>query len=392
MDKSFKITIVGAGYVGMSMAVLLARKNKVTVLDINPERIKSINEGKSTVADNDIQSFMSSKKLFLTATENIAEAYKSSDYIIIATPTDFDAELNSFNTSSVDEVIEEALKMNQNAQIIIKSTLPVGHTSSLNKKHKTNRIIFSPEFLREGSALKDNLYPSRIIIGSDSNDDKGFAKLLKKSSKKNNVDILLTSSAEAEAIKLFSNTYLAMRVAFFNELDSYAMENNFHSENIIKGISFDERIGNFYNNPSFGYGGYCLPKDTNQLLSDFKNVPQSIISAVIDSNSKRKKFIVKKILEKKPAVVGFYRLTMKEGSDNFRSSATQEIIKIIKDEGVRVVIFEPLISEENFNNLEVINDFNRFNSTSDIIVANRVSDELALHKNKVFSRDVFREN
>lgn len=392
MNNKINITVVGSGYVGMSIAVLLARKNNIIVYDIDANRVKNINEGKSTVADKDIELYMSTKKLFLKATTKKEDAYKSSNYIFIATPTDFDFATNTFDTSSVDKVVKDVLKSNNDAQIIIKSTLPIGHTSKLNKKHKTNRIIFSPEFLREGSALRDNLYPSRIIIGSSTSQSREVANFLKIAAKKNNVEVLFTSSTEAEAIKLFSNTYLAMRVAFFNELDSYALENKLCSENIIKGISLDERIGDGYNNPSFGYGGYCLPKDTKQLLGDFKNIPQSLITAIVDSNFKRKKLLANKILEKKPDVVGIYRLIMKDGSDNFRSSAIQEIIQIIKDEGLRLVIYEPLMIEDSFCDAEVTTNLNYFTSISDIIVANRVSDDLSKYKDKIFSRDIFGEN
>ena len=386
------ITVVGSGYVGMSIAVLFAKTNNVTVLDIDEKRVESINNKQSTIADKDIESYMSTKKLFLKATKEIREAYNLSNYIFIATPTNFDPMSNSFDTSSVDTVIEDIFKVNKDALIIIKSTIPIGYTDSLNKKYNTDRIIFCPEFLREGSALRDSLYPSRIIIGSKTNESKEVANLLQSVSKKHDVKVLFTSSNEAEAIKLFSNTYLAMRVAFFNELDSYAIQNNLNTKKIIDGISFDERIGEGYNNPSFGYGGYCLPKDTKHLLSEFKSTPESLITAIIDSNFKRKKFIANKILENKPNIIGIYRLIMKEGSDNFRSSAIQEIIQMIKKEDVKLIIYEPLMTNKNFNEMEVTSDFNYFISTSDIIVANRLSDQLIDHKDKVFSRDIFKEN
>ena len=376
----------------MSLSVLLAQYHDVMVLDIDLKRVKKINNMKSTVVDKEIESFMLSKELFLNATTNKDTAYIESDFIIIATPTNYDEDLNFFDTSTVDQVVQDALTHNKNATIVIKSTIPVGHTDSLQKKYKTERVIFSPEFLREGCALRDNLYPSRIIVGSSSPEAKKFGNLLNLAAKKQNLSVIYTNSQEAEAIKLFANTYLAMRVAFFNELDSYALANDLNSEHIINGVSLDERIGGGYNNPSFGYGGYCLPKDTKQLLANFNEVPQSLIGAIVEANEIRKNYLAKKILEKNPTTVGFYRLVMKEGSDNFRSSSIQGIINRIKETGVQVIIYEPLITVDNFYGVEILNDLNSFTYSSDVIVANRMSDDLIDYKQKVFSRDIFGDN
>ena len=376
----------------MSLSVLLAQYHDVMVLDIDLKRVKKINNMKSTVVDKEIESFMLSKELFLNATTNKDTAYIESDFIIIATPTNYDEDLNFFDTSTVDQVVQDALTHNKNATIVIKSTIPVGHTDSLQKKYKTERVIFSPEFLREGCALRDNLYPSRIIVGSSSPEAKKFGNLLNLAAKKQNLSVIYTNSQEAEAIKLFANTYLAMRVAFFNELDSYALANDLNSEHIINGVSLDERIGGGYNNPSFGYGGYCLPKDTKQLLANFNEVPQSLIGSIVEANEIRKNYLAKKILEKNPTTVGFYRLVMKEGSDNFRSSSIQGIINRIKETGVQVIIYEPLITVDNFYGVEILNDLNSFTYSSDVIVANRMSDDLIDYKQKVFSRDIFGDN
>ena len=391
MEKN-KITVVGCGYVGMSLSVLLAQFNAVKILDISHERIDKVNNKKSTVADNEIEGFLANKNLNLSGTTDKNEAYKDANFIIIATPTNFDETANCFDTSAVDAVVKDALKCNKDALIIIKSTIPVGHTKKLQSNFSTNRIIFSPEFLREGKALKDNLSPSRIIVGSHSNDAKVFAKLLVEGSEKEVVETLFMSSSEAEAVKLFANTYLAMRVAFFNELDSYAFKKELDTKNIINGICLDDRIGDGYNNPSFGYGGYCLPKDTKQLLSNFGDVPQNLIEAIVLSNSTRKNMITDEILRLNPTSVGFYKLAMKEGSDNFRSSAIEGIIMRIKSKGIKVFIHEPSLIESNFHGLKVINSFAEFKKRSDIIVANRKTKDLEGVDTKIFSRDLFGNN
>ena len=387
--KKTKITVVGAGYVGMSLSVLLAQHNDVTVLDIDAERVNKINSKKSTVADADIESFLAKKPLSLTATLDKKIAYKNANFIIVATPTNYDANNNHFDTSSVDNVIQDALKLNFDALVIIKSTIPVGHTKSLQSKFGSERVIFSPEFLREGQALKDNLYPSRIIVGSRCEAGVRFANLLKEGAKKKDIETLFIRSSEAEAIKLFANTYLAMRVSFFNELDSYALSHNLDTKSIINGVCLDERIGTGYNNPSFGYGGYCLPKDTKQLLANFKSVPQNLIKATVLSNITRINYIVDEIIKLSPNVVGFYRLVMKEGSDNFRSSAILEVIKRIKEEGFEVLIYEPKLNVKEFFGSRVITNIDCFKDLSDIIVANRMSDCLKDVDKKCFSRDIF---
>ena len=348
MTNKRKITIVGSGYVGMSLAVLLSQYNNVVVLDIDPTRVDKINNKISTVADNEIDEFFSTKKLNLEATLEKQAAYEDASFIIIATPTNYDPDTNQFDTTSVDSVVKDALDFNKDALVIIKSTIPVGHTSKLQKLHDTDRIIFSPEFLREGLALKDNLFPSRIIIGSNNNAGKVFAKLLAEGAIKNDIEVIFIPSTEAEAVKLFSNTYLAMRVSFFNELDSFALANDLDTASIINGVCLDERIGSGYNNPSFGYGGYCLPKDTKQLLANYNQVPQTLIQAIVSSNTTRKDFISDEIIKRKPKVVGFYRLAMKEGSDNFRSSAIQGIINRVKAKGIEVIIYEPQIKNDHF--------------------------------------------
>ncbi len=389
-----KITVVGLGYVGSSLSVLLAKKYSVVALDINKQKVESINKKISPVEDRDIQSSLKNDKLSLIATTDARLAFKDSNIIIIATPTDYDQLSGKFETSSVDSVISEIEQIRPEAIIVIKSTIPVGYTDSLKKTFSSLDIFFSPEFLREGKALYDNLYPSRIIIGSKSQSGIKFGDILSSCALKSKKDyeIVFTESREAEAIKLFSNTYLAMRVAFFNELDSFCEVNDIDTGEVIRGVSTDPRIGNHYNNPSFGYGGYCLPKDTHQLLKNYENVPNKIIQAIVDANTTRKDFISSRILLKEPKVVGIYRLTMKEGSDNFRTSAIQGIMKRIKAKGVKVVIFEPLMREKLFFNSEVIKDVNEFFEKSDIVVANRISDELLPYNYKIYTRDIFREN
>jgi UDPglucose 6-dehydrogenase len=389
VTKKLKITIVGSGYVGMSLSVLLAQRNEVVILDIDSSRIDKINNNRSTIVDKEVETFLAQKELNLNATLDKEIAYKRADFVIIATPTNYDPYTNCFDTSSVDNVVKDALELNSKAIVIIKSTIPVGHTKSLKKLHGTSRIIFSPEFLREGHALYDNLHPSRIIIGSFCNEGKVFADLLIEAAEKQNIEVLFVRATEAESIKLFANTYLAMRVSFFNELDSYALVNGLHTESIIKGVSLDERIGGGYNNPSFGYGGYCLPKDTKQLLANYDHVPQNLIKAIVSSNRTRKDFIADEIIKKTPKVVGFYRLVMKADSHNFRSSAVQGIMKRIKAKGIEVIVYEPELNVENFFGSKVIKDFNQFKKISDVIVANRMADCLKDVSEKCFSRDVF---
>lgn len=376
----------------MSLSVLLAQHNDVTVLDVNVARVNQINNKQSTVADTEIELFLVEKTLFLTATLNKQVAYKYANFIIVATPTNYDAATNRFDTSSVDTVVEDALKFNPYALIVIKSTLPVGHTRRLQEKFETDRVVFSPEFLREGQALKDNLYPSRIIVGSQCEAGAEFANLLKEGAEKIDIEILFIRSTEAEAVKLFANTYLAMRVSFFNEMDSYALAHNLDTKNIINGVCLDERIGGGYNNPSFGYGGYCLPKDTKQLLANYDDVPQTLIQAIVSSNTTRKDYIADEILKLNPKVVGFYRLVMKEGSDNFRSSAIQGVMKRIKAKGVEVVVHEPSFGEDSFFGSKVLNDVSEFILKSDLIVANRMSDDLKHVQPKIFTRDIFGES
>jgi len=390
--KKLKITLVGSGYVGMSLSVLLAQHTDVTVLDIDAERVNRINNKQSTVADAEIEFFLAEKSLFLSATMDKQLAYKDSSFIIVATPTNYDTETNHFDTSSVDAVVEDALKLNLNALIVIKSTIPVGHTRSLREKFKTDRIIFSPEFLREGQALKDNLNPSRIIVGGRCESSKEFARILEQAAEREDIATLFVRSTEAEAIKLFSNTYLAMRISFFNELDSYSLAHKLDTKSIINGVCLDDRIGAGYNNPSFGYGGYCLPKDTKQLLANYEQIPQTLIEAIVSSNSTRKDFIANEIIKMNPEVVGFYRLVMKEGSDNYRSSAIQGVIKRIKAQGIKIVIYEPSIGEGMFFGSKILNDINKFSLLSDLIVANRVSDDLRHVQHKIFTRDIFGEN
>lgn len=392
MDKKIKITVVGSGYVGMSLSVLLAQYNDVTVLDIDEERVNRINNKQSTVLDVEIDEFLSKKQLHLSATLDKQSAYNGASFVIVATPTNYDDVTNSFDTRSVDISVEDALRLNPDAFVIIKSTIPVGHTKSLQEKFGSERVIFSPEFLREGKALKDNLYPSRIIVGGDCDSSKKFSWLLKQGAKKESIETLFIRSTEAEAVKLFANTYLAMRVSFFNELDSFALTNNLNTKSIIDGVCLDNRIGIGYNNPSFGYGGYCLPKDTKQLLANYKNVPQTLIEAIVSSNATRKDFIAEEIIKLKPKTVGFYRLAMKEGSDNFRSSAIQGIIKRIKAKGIEVFIYEPMLDSGEFCHSEVLTDFENFKEISDVIVSNRKDKCLNDVEYKCFSRDIFNEN
>ena len=391
MEK-VKITVVGSGYVGMTLAVLLAQHNEVIVLDIDEERVAKINAGQTTIADTEIEAFLVEKDLDIVATSDAEVAYKNSDFVIVATPTNYDPDTNKFDSGSVNTVVEAALYANSECLVVIKSTVPVGHTKMLQESYGTKRVIFSPEFLREGTALYDNLYPSRIIIGSECAQGKNFANLLLGAAKKQDIETLFVRSTEAESIKLFSNTYLAMRVSFFNELDTYALANGLDSKSIIEGVCFDGRIGDGYNNPSFGYGGYCLPKDTKQLVANYKHVPQTLINAIVSSNATRKDFIAEEILKTNPKVAGFYRLVMKHGSDNFRSSAIQGIMKRIKARGVKIVVFEPELNDSDFFGSDVVNDLDEFKKISDIIVVNRKAACLDDVDYKCFSRDVFNEN
>ena len=386
-----KIAVAGTGYVGLSLATLLSQKNEVYAIDIIPEKVDMINKRVSPIRDEYIEKYFAEKELNLTATLDYKEAIKDAEYVVISTPTNYDTETNYFDTSSVEDIIKKVIEVNPNATMVVKSTIPVGFIKSVREKYNIDNIIFSPEFLREGKALYDNLYPSRIIVGEKSERATIFANLLKECALKDDVDVLFMNSTEAEAVRLFANTYLALRVSYFNDLDTYSELKGLDTQNIINGVCLDPRIQEFYNNPSFGYGGYCLPKDTKQLEKNYKNIPENLISAIVESNITRKKFIVEIIKRKHADVVGIYRLTMKENSDNFRESAVLDIIKLLKTNNINVIIYEPLLKESVFYDCEVINDLSLFFEKSNIVIANRWSEELNEYKYKIYSRDIYKK-
>ena len=384
-----KIAVAGTGYVGLSIACLLAQKNEVVALDVIKEKVDLINSGKSPIRDREIEDFLANKKLDLKATLDYKEAFKDAKFIVISTPTNYDDETKKFDTSSVEDIIQKVISMNIDTTMVIKSTIPVGYVKSIKEKYRINNIMFSPEFLREGKALYDNLYPSRIIVGEKSERAIEFANLLKNGALKENIEVKYMDSTEAEAVKLFANTYLALRVSYFNELDTYAEIKGLNAKDIIEGICLDPRIGTHYNNPSFGYGGYCLPKDTKQLLANFENVPQDLIRAIVNSNKTRKAHIAEMVMKRNPKTVGIYRLTMKAESDNFRSSAIQGVIECLKEKNVNIIIYEPTLNEKKFSECKVINDFKEFSAKADVIVANRYEDELFDVRDKVYTRDLY---
>ena len=390
-----KIAVAGTGYVGLSLAVLLAQHNQVTAVDLVQEKVDLINRGQSPIVDKEIQAFLTEKKLNLCATMNGDAAYAEAEFVIVATPTNYDPEQNRFDTGSVEAVIRQVNQVNPKTTVVIKSTVPIGYTADIREKLKNERILFSPEFLREGQALYDNLHPSRIVVGRPENDSElqaeaeKFAALLQAGAQKENIPVLFMGLEEAEAVKLFANTYLAMRVAYFNELDTYAETKGFNTKRIIDGICLDPRIGNYYNNPSFGYGGYCLPKDTKQMRANYQDIPQNLIGAIVDANQTRKEFVANQILRKKPRVVGVYRSTMKANSDNFRQSSVQNVLQIVKEHGVEVVVYEPTVHEDEFLGNRVLNDISRFKELTDVIIANRFSEELADVAEKVYTRDLY---